>query len=116
MQKISDYASPAVTNFSGEAMEFSIHTSGYVINLDDGTSFGFVYSLDNREPNENSSFDGSIGVITFDINNFKTGPNVMGKDIFAFYLDDSGALVPVGGNDAYLFIEYCIDGGFMQPL
>jgi prepilin-type N-terminal cleavage/methylation domain-containing protein len=43
-----------------------------------------------------------IGWMYIDVNGAK-GPNIMGRDIFWFYLSDEGVLYPVGGKDDTLY-------------
>jgi prepilin-type N-terminal cleavage/methylation domain-containing protein len=43
-----------------------------------------------------------IGYIAIDVNGNK-GPNVVGRDIFTFYLSDEGVLYPFGGKDWALY-------------
>lgn len=45
------------------------------------------------------SFKGCFNAFIVDINGTKTKPNVMGKDLFMFYLDDSGSVVAAGSQD-----------------
>ena len=43
---------------------------------------------------------GTIGV-SIDINGYKKGPNALGHDIFSFWVNDSGTLVPIKSNGYY---------------
>ena len=45
-----------------------------------------------------SSFLGPYAVMYVDINGIKTKPNTMGKDIFQFFIDKSGQVIPAGSN------------------
>lgn len=45
-----------------------------------------------------SSFTGAYAVLLVDINGIKTKPNVAGKDIFIFYIDRTGQVIPSGSN------------------
>ena len=85
-----------------------------VVHLQDGTDFAVViatWGLQRSGANINkSSYKGSVGIVYFDINGFKTGPNLTGKDVFVFTLDDTGVLVPFGGQEAY------IQGGNLGPV
>ena len=42
------------------------------------------------------SYKGTLGVLVYDINGLK-GKNKAGTEVFAFHLDDSGVLIPFGG-------------------
>ncbi len=44
------------------------------------------------------SYKGGVASVWVDINGFNTKPNRAGKDEFRFYIDDSGAVYPDGGN------------------
>lgn len=48
------------------------------------------------------SYKGAVALIIYDINGPK-GSNKVGKEVFAFLVDDSGTLVPYGGN-AYKYL------------
>lgn len=48
------------------------------------------------------SYKGIRALVLFDLNGFKTKPNKLGKDMFYFWLDESGSLVPYGGKGANL--------------
>ena len=48
----------------------------------------------------NGSYKGLFVSFVADINGFGTGPNVMGKDLFWFVVDRSGAVVPHGSHAA----------------
>ena len=51
-----------------------------------------------------SSFLGAYGVLIVDINGLTTKPNVAGKDIFVFFIDRSGQMIPGGSStEAWLF-------------
>ena len=43
------------------------------------------------------SYKGIVATIWYDINGLETKPNRIGKDVFLFYLDNNGTLVPYGG-------------------
>lgn len=43
------------------------------------------------------SYTGAYAKLYIDINGIKNKPNVLGKDIFAFLIDNSGLTIPVGG-------------------
>lgn len=51
---------------------------------------------DDYEPK--GSFKGAFAGIMVDINGIKTKPNIIGKDIFMFYIDKTGQVIPYGSN------------------
>ena len=53
----------------------------------------------NRDSSHSAgSYLGNVASLWFDINGFENKPNRAGKDEFRFYIDDSGAVYPDGGN------------------
>ena len=42
------------------------------------------------------SFKGQFGIMYVDINGVQTKPNVVGRDIFGFYIDRNGKVIPMG--------------------
>ena len=61
----------------------------------------FAYKTDNAESKSQykakGSFNGEFMNLYIDINGPKTKPNVIGKDIFYFKIDNRGAVIPMGG-------------------
>lgn len=50
-----------------------------------------------RSYNAQGSYTGVFAVLYIDINGINNKPNALGKDIFAFLIDNSGLTIPVGG-------------------
>ena len=87
---------PAPKSFDGKKY-LSGSQFTHVYSLPDGTDFAlYKYSRPGDVP-VNSSYKGRIFLAMFDINGFAQGPNRMGKDMFEFFIDDGGAVVPWGG-------------------
>ena len=59
-----------------------------------------------RTYSSKGSFKGSFTEIVVDINGFTTGPNTQGKDLFAFMVDEGGALIPWGSTTQYWLLSY----------
>lgn len=73
-----------------------------VFQMQDGSEF--KYFVKEKPEIHNGSYKGYIAEIQYDINGFQTKPNRDGKDMFHFYVDDNGSIIPAGGNtflDAY---------------
>ena len=79
----------------GTATGFTVPTTRY--QLKDGSVAMFVWN--NNAGAAKGSYKGIHGRIYYDINGNKSGvDNKTGKDVFAFYVDDSGILIPFGSN------------------
>ncbi len=53
------------------------------------------------------SYKGEFAEFIYDINGFNTDPNILGKDLFVFRVDDNGSVIPYGGKtmaNAYVSI------------
>ena len=55
------------------------------------------------------SYKGDIGYILYDINGFGTKPGTLGKDLFSFYLDDSGIIIPFGSKQMRQAYDFTAD-------
>lgn len=81
----------------------SVPTPSYYFQFNDGTSIGIVTSIHpSVSPYVASSsiYKGGYTGLYYDINGFQNEPNRMGKDVFAFIVDDSGTVVPYGSKIA----------------
>ena len=94
---------PICYRSSQNTLTYEVPTVSYgVLNFNDGTSLGVTNQGTTRTYNAGSTFQGAIGnLFYYDINGFQNEPNMVGKDIFAFIIDDSGAVLPYGGKIAY---------------
>ena len=88
----TDYADKKVDSKSGGLLGAGI---SYIQQINAPTLIiGDVY-LDSPYTAK-GSFLGASHVLTVDINGIDTKPNVFGKDLFLFYIDASGSVVPAG--------------------
>lgn len=70
----------------------------YVYTMSDGSEFGmFKYATPGDVPEGSSSYKGRLFLIAYDVNGFSKDPNRFGKDIFHFFIDDGGSVIPYGG-------------------
>lgn len=71
-------------------------SGGSAYRLKDGSIAIFVY----RSPlsGAQGAYKGNVGIVYYDINGAAGGVNKAGKDVFAFWIDNSGILVPVGSS------------------
>lgn len=69
--------------------------------LKDGTEFVLSASVPITVDSTKlrGSYKGPWREIIVDINGLDNKPNVLGRDKFAFYIDDSGSLIPNGGKE-----------------
>ena len=100
---------PAAEYYNGNA--FSIASSNNVSLIGGATSYYRFNFSDNivlllasrgglklKEFATKGSFKGEYTTMYVDINGMQTKPNVVGRDIFAFLIDRSGKVVPVGSS------------------
>ena len=59
---------------------------------------------ENNIRNSGGSLINSLARVGIDVNGLE-GPNLVGRDIFFFYLGENGILYPVGGNDVARFLS-----------
>ena len=99
---------PAAEYYNGNA--FSIASSNNVSLIGGATSYyrfnfsdNIVLLLASRGGRElikefaaKGSFKGEYTTMYVDINGVQTKPNVVGRDIFGFYIDSSGKILPMG--------------------
>lgn len=107
-QKISKYLLGVVRDYhiymKNDHSFYDYNGSGYpglydppnAFQMQDGSEF--KYYVRPRPAVHNGSYKGYIAEIQYDINGFETKPNRDGKDMFHFYMDDNGTLVPFGGS------------------
>ncbi len=91
-------------NTSGTAPSVLGYTKSAITLPEDGKVFNFargdsmyvaLYEPSAEEANQpNGSYKGHCGVIYYDLNGFDTAPNSLGKDIFEFYIDNGGTIIP----------------------
>ena len=68
-----------------------------VYSFADGSAMAInIYERGNNQ--KGGAYKGNIASLWFDLNGFNNKPNRSGKDEFRFYIDDSGAVYPDGGN------------------
>lgn len=79
----------------------SLKTRYARINLANSTSFG-IHNITASANNQKEGFEDLLAEIYIDVNGNKR-PNVIGKDIFMFILDEKGRLHPHGGDHLYAF-------------
>ncbi len=60
------------------------------------TKVGDRYLVHMQYYTPKGSFKGQFGIMYVDINGVQTKPNVVGRDIFGFYIDSSGKILPMG--------------------
>jgi len=92
MAPYSDTVQYVAPNGSGSAQTMS----GAKYQLKDGSIVAISYYY--PQVLDYSSYKGVCGRIIYDINGNKAGKNRAGKDVFAFYIDNSGVLIPQGSN------------------
>ena len=91
-----------IKKYSGENMVFNWNAFR-AFNFSDNISL-FMHVYDDTSYDPKGSFKGRLAVAYVDINGFKSAPNTLGKDIFGFYIDRSGQLIPMGSNtSAWLY-------------
>ncbi len=81
------------TNHTGTESKGLMLSNGTTVNFSDRFSVLRGEGIYRRK----GSYNGTKAEAVVDINGPTVGPNVVGKDLFVFVLDDSGVLVPVGG-------------------
>lgn len=90
-----DAGTPTPKDFVGQdltgASDFKVFT------LKGGDAFA-VYIQSPDTENAQGSYKGKVAEIYYDINGFDTKPNKIGKDIFNLVMDNSGTVIPHGGN------------------
>lgn len=85
-----------IASYSGTA---ATGTENYLVyNLPKGDSIA-VYAFGGF-PTPVNGFKGHYANVFYDINGFANKPNVQGKDIFVFVVDNGGAVLPLGGEAA----------------
>ena len=86
---------PSLSSYDGtEVSEGSGDLNGF--NFKNGDSM-FVAETSGEGQ---GSFKGIRALIFYDLNGSETRPNFLGKDVFVFWLDESGAVIPYGGKVA----------------
>ena len=75
-----------------------------VIILADGSHLA-VFGFSQQSTRPDGIMHGRIGSFYLDVNGAK-GPNIVGRDIFKFYLGDDGILYPVGSKEVSMFDSY----------
>ena len=63
----------------------------------DGITFFKTYSSSPNNPVLSRAYSGYAYSILVDINGYKKGPNVHGKDLYDLYVDSKGSVIPIGG-------------------
>lgn len=89
---------PAISHYNGDSPG-SFSPSCRVFYFSDNILlvFGSGFNSDDYSYSPKGSFKGLFCVVYVDINGPKTKPNRWGKDLFYFYIDKSGQIIPVGG-------------------
>jgi len=87
-------------NYNEPALNYKDTT---VITLTDGTEIlDLVVKTSDAEANTANAFKGKLGNFNIDLNG-KKGPNKFGRDVFRFFIADSGMVYPYG---SYAISEY----------
>lgn len=88
---------------NGQTNSSNVPTTTFgVLEFSDGSSLGISSEATTRTYNAGSSYKGAIGnMFYYDINGFQNSPNVVGRDIFAFIIDNSGTVIPYGSRIVY---------------
>lgn len=81
----------------GSLLNGDMDSTSKIYKFADGSAM--VLKHYNRDSSHSAgSYLGNVASLWFDINGFENKPNRAGKDEFRFYIDDSGAVYPDGGN------------------
>lgn len=119
---LSKYVSGVVRDYkiyaTGNHVFYDYHGTTYaglydppnVFQMQDGSEF--KYFVREKPAIHNGSYKGYIAEIQYDINGFETKPNRDGKDMFHFYVDDNGSIIPAGGS---AFLSAYTDGKSQEP-
>lgn len=81
-------------------------SSAYLIyNMKSGEDFAInvvtAADLNSSKATAQGSYKGRWATLYYDMNGFSNSPNILGKDIFYFKMDDNGTLIPDGGKLQY---------------
>ena len=79
-------------------------SEGHVFHMDSGQDFIInilTEALHDLLVGVKGSYKGLWATTVVDVNGFATGPNKVGKDLFLFYIDDNGSVIPLGGKQEY---------------
>lgn len=86
-----------LSNADGSPSKDDMDSTTKIYKFADGSAM--VLKHYNRDSSHSAgSYLGNVASLWFDINGFENKPNRAGKDEFRFYIDDSGAVYPDGGN------------------
>ena len=75
----------------------ALHSSGVYYQLQDNSLMIVAPIANGVRHADSGQYQKPVAEVIFDINGM-TQPNRVGKDVFGFILDESGALIPVGSN------------------
>ena len=98
-----------IQSYSGTNYSIDEASKYLIFNLEAGDSMG-IRVLTRAQQQEfkptgsikyNGSYKGIFADVWYDLNGIGTGPNRLGVDIFYFYIDKSGSLIPYGGKLMY---------------
>jgi prepilin-type N-terminal cleavage/methylation domain-containing protein len=79
--------------------------TGKYLKSQDGFAYMSYLSGSTATSIASSKYQGYYFGVLVDINGLDKGPNVAGKDLFEFYVDGSGAVIPYGGVEYKKYME-----------
>jgi len=98
----------APTLYTGGTSETLTDKNTYIYNFNNKDAFAVKFreagAILVSKSIAQGSYKGIVAEVFYDMNGFDTKPNRLGKDIFHYYIDNGGALIPDGGkqyNNAY---------------
>lgn len=110
--EVPAYAKYDLTPLSGNFMTNQHKGNAYM--SDDGMIYMFY--MNDIGGDEPEPYAGAIGTLFIDVNGTKK-PNALGRDLFYFYIDNNGSLIPYGGiaNKEYQSLDEILYKGNSQP-